>query len=337
MDAFYASVEELDNPSLKNKAVVVSGRSPRSVITTANYEARKYGIHSAMPLFIAKNLCPNLTIVPMRRERYLEKSEEIYNVLSNYTDIIERVSIDESYLDIRDSHMDPVDLAKDLMANVEKSTGLTVSVGISYNKFLAKLASDWNKPNGYKVINREDVPEILMDFDIKIVHGLGEKSQERLRNIGINKVSELMNLSEDYLYDLFGKMGPEVYHRIRGIDRRQVKVDRVRKSISVERTFSDTRDRKILKQYLEDYVDELYKDLQKKNFAFTTLTIKFKRSDFTVHTHSKTFPYTVVEYEDILEKSMNLFEDNFKGEKLRLMGITASNLVSLDRMQLSFI
>lgn len=335
IDAFYASVEELDNPSLRGKAVVVSGRDLRSIVTTANYEARKYGIHSAMPLFMAKNLCPNLVVAPMRRSRYLEMSREVMSIISKYSKVVEKVSIDECYIDISNSGMDELTLVKELREEIKLCTGLTVSVGLSYNKFLAKLGSDWNKPNGLKVISREDVPDILLPLDIKKVHGLGKKSQDKLRNIGINTIDDLMGLSKEFLYDMFKKMGPEIYDRIRGIDKRVVETTRIRKSLGIERTFEDTRNREVLEKYIKNYVDELCFDLEKHNLGFSTLTLKMKTFDFVITTHSKTYPYVLKEYDDIYNKSMLLFAENYKGEKLRLMGITASNLVDLDKLQLS--
>lgn len=173
LDAFYASCEELDNISLRGKALAVAGKSDRAIITTANYKAREYGIHSAMPVFIAKNLCENLIIVPMRRKRYLEKSKEVFDLLSTYTDIIEKVSIDESYLDLTDINPDYKSLKK-MQDNILKKTGLSVSIGMSTNKFLAKLASDWNKPRGIKIISKDEVPDILMDLDIRKIHGIGK-------------------------------------------------------------------------------------------------------------------------------------------------------------------
>ena len=237
LDAFYASCEELDNISLRGKALAVAGKSDRAIITTANYKAREYGIHSAMPVFIAKNLCENLIIVPMRRKRYLEKSKEVFDLLSTYTDIIEKVSIDESYLDLTDINPDYKFLKK-MQDNILKKTGLSVSIGMSTNKFLAKLASDWNKPRGIKIISKDEVPDILMDLDIRKIHGIGKKSEDKLRNLGIDKVCDLYNLEEDFLINLFGKSGEDIYKRIRGIDDREVQTKIKRKSLGTERTIN---------------------------------------------------------------------------------------------------
>lgn len=335
IDAFYASVEELDHPELIGKPVVVGGRSNRGIITTANYEARKYGLHSAMPLFIAKNLCPNLIVVPGRHFRYSEKSREVFDVLHTYTDKIEKVSIDESYLDISGLG-DPVAVAKHIKKNVKDKTGLIVSCGISYNKFLAKLASDWDKPDGLKVISQTDIPEILLPLDIKKVHGLGKKSQEKLRSLGINTVEDMFQLDLEFMEKIFGKMGFELYQRIRGIDNRPVKTDRIRKSLGVERTFPDTRDRYILINKLVKYADDLSADLEKYNLGFETLTLKTKTFDFKVKTHSKTFDHVISDASEIENLAIELFNSNYHGEKLRLMGISASKLSDLKSHQLNF-
>ena len=337
IDAFYASVEELDNPRLKGYPVVVGGKSENSIITTANYKAREYGLHSAMPIFMAKSLCPDVIIVENRRYRYLEKSREVFQVLKTFSNTIEQVSIDEAYLDISENKEEPIYIAKEIMRKVKKETGLTVSVGLSYNKFLAKLASDWNKPNGMKIISQEDMPDILLDFDISKVYGIGSKSEKKFRNIGINTVSDLFQLSEEFLSENFGKMGYELYDRIRGIDKRVVTPFRERKSLGVERTFKDTRDKKDLFEYIDKFSKELYLDLKKKNIGCNTLTVKLKNSDFETKTKSKTFEQAIVEYEDIKNISMDLFNEKYKNEKLRLLGISASNLTDLKAVQLSFI
>ncbi|CDZ74616.1 DNA polymerase IV [Peptoniphilus sp. ING2-D1G] len=335
IDAFFAQVEEIDNPSLKGKAVAVGGLSNRGIITTANYEARKYGIHSAMPIFIAKNLCPHLIMVESNMAKYKKKSQEVFSIVDKISKVVERVSIDECYVDI--AHLkNPVDEVFALKGRIYEQTGLTVSIGMSYNKFLAKIASDWNKPNGFMIIVRDDMPEILYKLDIKKVHGLGEISQNKLRNIGVNTVEDLMELSEELLEDMFGKLGLEIYERIRGNDNRVVKPDRIRKSLGVERTFLDTGDKKLLLEYLEKYSKRLYEDLKKSNLGFRTLSIKFKNSNFKVSTHSKTFSYTIKDYDEILSLSNSMFNEHYDNKKLRLMGLTASNLVNLDVLQLSF-
>lgn len=335
IDAFYASVEELDDNRIIGKPVVVGGKSNRGVVTTANYVARKYGIHSAMPMYMAKNLCDHLIIKPMRRDRYLEKSREVFEVLKTYTDKIERVSIDESYLDITGLGYDE-NIVYELQRNVFNKTGLSVSVGLSYNKFLAKLASDWNKPNGVMIIRESDIPEILFPLDIRKVHGIGRKSEEKLRNIGINKVEDLYGLSYEFLANMFKKSGEEIYNRIRGVDKREVTPNTMRKSLGTESTFEATKNKNELINYLKEFAKEVSEDLIVKEISGYTLTLKMKNEKFKVKTRSKTYDNAIYEEEDILNKSIEIFDEAYEGEKLRLIGITVSNLVDLNIRQLSF-
>ena len=276
IDAFYASVEELDDKSIIGKPVVVGGRSNHGVVTTANYIAREYGIHSAMPMYMAKNLCDHLIIKPMRRQRYLEKSREVFEVLKTYTNKIEKVSIDESYLDISGLGYEE-DIVYKLQEDVYKKTGLNVSCGLSYNKFLAKLASDWNKPRGVKIIREEDLPEILFPLDIRKVHGIGNKTEKKLRNIGINTVEDLYSLSYEFLTSSFKKSGEEIYKRIRGIDKREVTPNTVRKSLGTESTFEVTSKREELINYLKEFAREISEDLIVKEISGYTLTLKMKQ------------------------------------------------------------
>lgn len=335
IDAFYASVEEAENKNLIGKPVAVGGVSNRSIIATVNYKARRYGLHSAMPIFMAKSLCPDLIIVKSDMKKYREKSKEIFGLIKTFSSNIEKVSIDECYLDISDEK-DPVGFLYKLKDEIYKKFKLTVSIGLSYNKFLAKIASDWNKPDGFMIISESDVPEILYDLDIKKINGIGKKSQTKLRNVGINTVEDLIKLDEDFLVDMFGKMGSEIYLRIRGIDNRVVQTQRIRKSMGVERTFLDTNDEEVLKGYLKNYSRELSDDLLKEDLAFKTLTLKFKDTDFKTRTSSKSFLNPIKDYEDIYKESLELFEQNYNKKKLRLMGISASNLVDFDIFQLSF-
>lgn len=335
IDAFYASVEELDDKSIRGKALVVGGNSNHGIVTTANYKAREYGIHSAMPMYMAKNLCDNLIVKPMRRQRYLEKSREVFEVLKTYTDKIEKVSIDESYLDISDLSYGE-DIAYKLQEDVYKKTGLTVSCGLSYNKFLAKLASDWNKPRGVKIIREEDMPEILFPLDIRKVHGIGNKTEKKLRNIGINTVEDLYSLSYEFLTSSFKKSGEEIYKRIRGIDNREVTPNTVRKSLGTESTFEVTSKREELINYLKEFAREISEDLIVKEISGYTLTLKMKNENFKIKTRSKTYDETIYAEDDIFKKSLEIFEEAYDGEKLRLIGITVSNLVDLNIRQLTF-
>jgi len=334
MDAFFASVEENDNPKLKGFPVIVGGLSKHGIVTTANYEARKYGVHSAMPIFMAKEKCPHGIYVSPRMDRYREVSSVIMDILYEITDVVEPLSIDEAYLDISNLNKDSMELALDIKERVMKNTGLTLSVGISYNKFLAKLASDWNKPNGIKIITKDMIPEILLPLPVKSVYGIGNKSAKRLNNIGIFTIEDLMRLSEDFLVEFFGKYGSDIYNRIRGIDHRVVEVTRERKSIGSESTFSiDTKD--ILKSYLKEFSKEISETLLYKGIQGRTLTIKIKDEFFNQRTRSKTLVSYINSEYDIYNNSVNILNEIELDNKLRLIGLTISNFISTDFEQLS--
>lgn len=335
MDAFYASVEEHDNPKLKGLPVIVGGLSNRGVVTTANYHARQYGVHSAMPIFMAKKKCPHGCYIPGRMQRYQEVSKEVFAILNGYTDLIEKVSIDEAYLDISNIRKDPIEIGKEIKEDILNQTGLTMSVGISYNKFLAKLASDWNKPSGIKVISRDMIPNILKPLSIKEVHGLGPKSCKKLRNIGIYTIGDLLETSQEFLIEMLGKSGVEVYDRIRGIDNRVVNTTRERKSLGIERTFKDTKDKGQLKRYIRVFSTELSDELQVKRIHGRTITLKIKDENFKVHTRSKTLATHINSFEDIFDVAKKLLNEIDIIFNIRLIGLTASNLISSDLKQLS--
>ncbi len=336
MDAFYASVEEQDNPKLKGLPVIVGGSSNHGVVTTANYQARKFGVHSAMPMFIAKKKCPHACYVPGRMKRYQEVSKRVFDILSEHTSLIEKVSIDEAYLDISDIDKDPLDIADEIKGAVFEKTGLTMSVGISYNKFLAKLASDWNKPAGIKIISPDMIPDILKPLSIKKVHGLGPKSCKRLEEIGIYTIEDLLQASKDFLVEFLGKSGIEIYDRIRGIDHRELTTNRVRKSLGIERTFTkDTKDREKLENYLREFSLDLSDELREKNIHGRTITLKVKDSNFKVHTRSRTLITHINSFDDIFEIARVLLDEIEILFKIRLIGLSASNLISSDLKQLS--
>lgn len=337
MDAFFAAVEEVDDPSLKGKPVIVGGRNQRGIVTTCNYEARKYGIHSAMPIFMALERCPHGIYLPGRMSRYQEFSRKVFSILRSITPNIEPMSIDEAFMDISDIRMTPVELAALIKERVLEETGLTLSVGVSYNKFLAKLASDWNKPNGFMVITEDMMPEILFPLSVGKVYGIGAKSRKRLEDIGIYTIKDLYGLSEDFLSDLFGKGGKEIYDRIRGIDNRKIETVRERKSMGVERTFRPTRDRKLFDQLLMEYAEELESDLAARNIHGKTLTVKIKDEDFESHTKSRTFHHSISGKEELYQLSCILLQEMEWNKSLRLLGISLSNLMDRNLHQLSLL
>ncbi|MDO5017717.1 MAG: DNA polymerase IV [Lagierella massiliensis] len=336
LDAFFASVEELDNPKLKGKPMVVGGKSERGIVTTANYEARKYGLHSAMPIFIAKKLCPQVIVVPVRHDRYREKSNEVFNIMRKYSQKIEKMSIDEACLDISHLNCDPIKLAYHIQKNVAKNTGLTLSIGISYNKFLSKLASDWNKPCGVFIIRKEMIPGILEGLPVEKIAGVGQKTKEKLNGFGIYKVQELLKLSPQFLKNQFGKQGEVIYQRIRGVDNRAVETNRVRKSLGVERTFpKDIDDQTLLRSYLKKFSKELSLDLKSKNLLGHTITLKIKFNNFETITRSITFENPTSDYREIYLKSCYLQSFVDFQRPIRLIGLTSSNLVKDDFNQIT--
>ncbi len=336
MDAFYASVEERDNPSLKGKPLIVGGNSNHGIVTTANYEARKYGIHSAMPIFMAKQMCPKGIFVPTRIKRYRDASREVFRILSDFTDILEQVSVDEAYLDISKIETDKVEACLEIKKEVFKKTGLTFSMGLSYNKFLAKLASDWNKPDGMKIISSDMVPEILLPLSINKIHGIGRKTAKKLNDIGIYKVEDLIELSQDFLIELLGKHGTEIYFRIRGIDNRKLETQRERKSLGTETTFDlATREKEVLKEYLYEFSLEIEAELKSKRIQGRTITLKIKDEDFKSKTRSRTLDYDINNSKDIYVLSNMLLNEVELDKKIRLIGLTISNLSTLDEIQLS--
>ena len=231
MDAFFASVEQLDNPQLRGKPVIVGGVSERGVVSTCSYEARKFGVKSAMPVFMAQRLCPKGHFVRVRYHRYKEISNKIFAIFREVTQLVEPLSIDEAYLDVTNSRfLSGMEAAIYIKSRVLKEIGLTLSIGISYNKFLAKLASDWNKPNGIKVIDKDMIPKILLPLSISKIYGLGKKSVQRLNNMGIYIIKDLYPLNKEFFLEYLGKSGLDIYERIRGIDKRIVEVNRDRKS-----------------------------------------------------------------------------------------------------------
>ncbi len=327
MDAFFASVEQLDNKSLKGKPVIVGGVSERGVVSTCSYEARKYGIHSAMPIFIARKLCPHGVYLRTRMIRYKEVSKQVFNILKDVTDIIEPLSIDEAYLDITNSRFKSgMEAANYIKSRVLKEVGLTISIGISYNKFLAKLASDWNKPNGIKIITKDMIPDILLPFPVSKIYGLGKKSVEKLNNMGIFTVKELYDMPKEFYIEYLGKYGLEIYDRIRGVDNREVESQRDRKSYGRERTLKiDTKEKDDLLEYLYDFSKEISNQLIRQNLEGKTITVKYKTEDFQNHTRSKTLNFYTNNFEDIYKVCEEILNNEEINEYIRLIGVTVSS------------
>jgi DNA polymerase-4 len=285
MDCFYAAIEVRDRPSLRGKPVGVGGaRDRRGVLTTCNYEARKFGVRSAMPTFMALQRCPNLIVLPTRFDVYRRQAAVIRGILYQFTSIIEPLSLDEAYLDVTAHPTAPAPLAQEIRKTVLETTKLTSSAGIGPNKLIAKIASDINKPNGQFEVKSEHLPEFMRDLPVRKIWGIGEKSEHKLEELGVKTCGDLQRFSRPELVNLFGKFGSDLYDLCRGIDDRPVEPDRPRKSLSTEETFS--ADLSNLEQ-CEEKLDELFQDLmadlaQKESTRdITKIFVKLKFNDFT--------------------------------------------------------
>ncbi|MBC3845866.1 DNA polymerase IV [Winogradskyella echinorum] len=330
MDAFYASVAQLDNPELKGKAIAVGGGGKRGVISAASYEARKFGVRSAMSGQLAIKLCPELIFVRTDFERYTEISKRIRKIFYEYTDLVEPLSLDEAYLDVTENkkgHPSATLIAQEIRTKIFNEVGLTASAGISINKFIAKVASDYNKPNGQKTVNPEDVLQFLEDLDIRKFYGVGKVTAEKMYQKGIFTGKDLKSKSIEYLDENFGKSGRYYYYVVRGIHNSEVKPNRIRKSLAAERTFSENLSSEIfMLEKLQHIAEEVSKRLNKSKVSGKTITLKIKYSDFTLQTRSKTLPYYVCEKAIILETAKDLLYQNTLNNSVRLLGISISNL-----------
>ncbi|WP_083482171.1 DNA polymerase IV [Salegentibacter mishustinae] len=330
MDAFYASVEQLDNPELRGKAIAVGGSSERGVVSAASYEARKYGVKSAMSSVIAKRNCPHLIFVKTRFDRYREISQRIREIFYEYTDLVEPLSLDEAYLDVTENKKGNPSaslIAKEIREKIKEKTGLNASAGISINKFIAKIASDFNKPNGQKTVNPEEVEEFLEVLDIRKFHGVGKVTAEKMYMLGIFTGKDLKTKSLDYLTEKFGKSGSHYYNVVRGIHLSEVKPNRIRKSLGAERTFNENISSEIfMLERLENIAEEIERRLKKSKVAGKTITLKIKYSDFTQQTRSKTVSFYISSKELILENAKELLYQEKMKDSVRLLGISLSNL-----------
>ena len=330
MDAFYASVAQMDNPELKGKAIAVGGGGKRGVVSAASYEARKFGVKSAMAGSLATKLCPDLIFVKTDFDRYTEISKKIRKIFYDYTDLVEPLSLDEAYLDVTNNKKGNPSaslLAKEIRERIFNEVGLTASAGISINKFIAKVASDYNKPNGQKTVNPEEVIAFLEQLDIRKFYGVGKVTAEKMYQKGIFTGFDLKQKSLEYLDEHFGKSGGSYYYIVRGVHNSEVKPNRIRKSLAAERTFNKNLSSEIfMLEKLEHIAEEVSRRLLKSNVAGKTVTLKIKYSDFTLHTRSKTLPYYIGDKDVILETAKDLLYQEKLSNSVRLLGISMSNL-----------
>ncbi|MBT2160143.1 DNA polymerase IV [Zobellia barbeyronii] len=330
MDAFYASVEQLDNPELRGKPVAVGGSSKRGVVAAASYEARKYGVRSAMSSVMAQRNCPELIFVNARFDRYKEISKIIRGIFYQYTDLVEPLSLDEAYLDVtvnKKGNPSASLLAKEIREKIFDATGLNASAGISINKFIAKVASDINKPNGQKTVNPEEVLQFLEDLEIRKFYGVGKVTAEKMYKLGIFTGKDLKLKTEPFLEENFGKSGSYYYNVVRGIHNSEVKPHRIPKSVGAERTFNENLSSEVfMLERLDHIAEELEKRLKKANIAGKTVTLKIKYSDFTLNTRSKTLAYFISAKSLILETAKELLYQEKLQNSVRLLGISLANL-----------
>lgn len=330
MDAFYASVEQMDNPELKGKPLAVGGSEVRGVVSAASYEARKFGVRSAMSGVQAKRNCPDLIFVPPRFERYKEISKKIQKILYDYTDLVEPLSLDEAYLDVtqnKKGNPSATLIAQEIRKRIFDEVGLTASAGISANKFVAKIASDYNKPNGQKTINPEEIEGFLEGLDIKKFYGIGKVTTEKMYQHGIFTGKDLKRKTLDYLETHFGKSGSQYYNIVRGVHNSAVKPNRTAKSVAAEHTFETNLTSEIfMEERLERIAFELERRLQKHKISGKTITLKIKYSDFSQQTRSKTLPYFISDKGLIFETVKELLYQERMKDSVRLLGIALANL-----------
>ena len=330
MDAFYASVEQLDNPELRGKPLAVGGGGKRGVVSAASYEARKYGVRSAMSGVLARKNCPHLTFVKPRFSRYKEISSQIRNIFNQYTDLVEPLSLDEAYLDVTENKKNfpsATILAQEIRQQIFDEVGLNASAGISVNKFVAKIASDINKPNGQKTVPPEEVLDFLEGLDVKKFYGVGKVTAAKMYNLGIFTGKDLKQKSIEFLTDHFKKSGKHYYHIVRGIHNSKVKPNRIRKSVAAEHTFYNNLTSEIyMLEKLKQIAEELENRLLKSNISGKTITLKIKYSDFSVQTRSRTLPYFIKDKSMLLENVKELLYQEKVHESVRLLGISLSNL-----------
>ena len=340
MDAFFAAIEVLDDQSLKGKPVIVGGLSKRSVVSTASYEARKFGIHSAMPLFKAKEKCPHGVFLPVNMDKYKTVSRKIMVLLKDFTPLVEPVSIDEAYLDITGTeHLFgcPEEIARRIKERIREETGLTCSIGIAPNKFMAKVASDMNKPDGLTIIRATEVDQFLSILSVVKIPGVGKKTLEDLRRYNIKTVGDLKQFTKEQLLKDFGKFGLRLYHIAKGRGDSEVVPKRETKSISSEETLQqNTKDLNYLKDLITSHADTVGSRLRTEGLKGRTITLKMKLEDFSEISRSRTIDHATYITKIITDCAIALLAEYPLKKKVRLIGVAVSNLdVGKEESQMS--
>lgn len=337
MDAFFASVEQRDNPELRGKPIAVGYDGPRGVVSTASYEARPFGVHSAMAITTAKRRCPQLIIVSPHFEKYKAVSRQVDAIFHEYTDLVEPISIDEAFLDVTQNKPGidlAVDIAREIKKKIHERTGLTASAGISFNKFLAKIASDYRKPGGICTVHPDRALDFIARLPIEDFWGVGPKTAERMHAMGIFNGGQLRKISLSHLRQVFGKAGTIYYNFARGIDNRPVITERERKSVGCEQTFAEDLNQRS-KVIIELYhtVLELVERIKRTGFNGRTLTLKVKFHDFTQITRSMTVDRQLLTKDDILPIAKKLMGGiDYEHDAIRLMGLSVSRSAQDDEL-----
>ncbi len=329
MDSFFASIEQRDNPEYRGKPLAVGFSGARGVVAAASYEARTFGVHSAMASKTALRKCPHLIFVMPRFDVYKSVSRQIMEIFHEYTDLVEPLSLDEAFLDVTENNeqnSSATHIAQEIKQKIYHKTGLTASAGVSYNKFLAKIASDFNKPNGLIVVKPTDAEQFVEKLEIEKFFGVGKVTAERMHLLGINTGVDLKQFSEEALVMNFGKAGHVYYQNARAIDNRPVESIRVRKSVSSENTFDHDMDnyQELLPELNKAALDVI-NYISKKDFKGRTVTLKIKYADFKVITRSKTFPTPVTDYETLSKAGYELLGLVDLSPKVRLIGLGIKN------------
>lgn len=330
MDAFFASVEQRDQPELRGRPVAVGGDTSRGVLCTCSYEARKYGVRAAMPGYMARQLCPDIIFVPLRFEAYREVSSQIRDIFYSYTPLVEPLSLDEAFLDIteyRPQDMLAMEVAQEIKNRIASATHLTASAGVSYCKFMAKIASDLRKPDGLTVIHPSLAEPFILQLPIEKFFGVGKVTAAKMKDMDIHIGADLKKLSLHELTRWFGKSGLRFYHIVRGIDDSPVVPNRKTKSQAVERTLTEnTNQLSQIETQLHSIIEALVARIQKKDLKGHTLTLKLKFADFQIMTRSKTFAQALQDSEDITTQTLILLHHHYPiGRPIRLLGLTISN------------
>ncbi|MFN3849175.1 MAG: DNA polymerase IV [Spirosomataceae bacterium] len=337
MDAFFASVEQRDFPDLRGKPVAVGGSSERGVVAAASYEARKFGVRSAMSSRMAKQKCPNLIFVRPRFEVYKQVSNQIREIFLEYTPLVEPLSLDEAYLDVTENLKNKstaTEIAQEIKERIFETTNLTASAGVSYNKFLAKLASDYKKPNGLFVIKPSAGEKFVENLEVGKFHGVGRVTAEKMNKMGILTGNDLKTKSLEFLVKHFGKVGNYYFDICRGIDNRNVNPDSIRKSIGVENTFErDFTEPDDLYRELDDIIEQLWRRMNRAKAFGKTITLKIKFADFEVITRSRTSQLAIIDEQFLAKVSYEMLHQLLPMPKgVRLMGVSLGNLEFADEM-----